>query len=175
MVEVDLDLIFCMNAKKYMIPKLLLKAVAEQESAFKVNAYRFEPAYYEWLKKAQPGRWDTRDPHIVSASYGVMQIMYTTAVGLGLPETFNAEDLYNPVINIELGAKLLRTLLNGIEAGNLHVKFGIWPFRIALARYNGGGGGNPNDAGVLRNQSYVDQVFSKWLAWRLKEKDSCYA
>jgi soluble lytic murein transglycosylase-like protein len=175
MVEVDLDALFCLDGKKYRIHKLLLKAIGIQESSLKTRAYRFEPAYFEWLKKKQPGRWDARDPRIVSASYGIMQVMYTTAVGLGFDEDFDPEDLYNPVLNIEAGARVFRANLDGIEKEGVHVKYGIWPYRIALARYNGGPWKNPDEQGVLRNIEYVNKVFGHWRRLRQTEEDICYA
>ena len=176
MVEtVDLGVLFCQNAKKYSIPKLLLKAVGIVESGLKTRAYRHEPAYWEWLKKTYPGKWDHRNPREIAASYGVMQILYTTAADLGLGNDFDFNDLYNPVINIELGARLVRTELTRIEASGVLVRAQQWPYKIALARYNGGGSGNPRQDGTLRNQPYVDKVFANWATLRTQEQDTCYA
>jgi soluble lytic murein transglycosylase-like protein len=176
MVEkVDLGPIFCQNAKTYSIPKLLLKAVGITESALDPNAYRFEPAYWEWLKKTYPGKWDSRNPREIAASYGVMQLLYTTAAALALGDNFDFHDLFNPVINIGLGARLLRTELTRIEASGIHVLTQQWPYKIVLARYNGGPSGNPRPDGTLRNQPYVDKVFKNWAELRKAEQDTCYA
>lgn len=157
---VDLDKIFCMNAKKYRLDKLLLKAVATVESSLKVRAYRFEPAFFDRYL-ATKEEWKNRDPNEVSASYGLMQLMFTTAHQLGFRGT--GEELYNPVYNVELGAKLLR---QNIDNKRLTTNTALWPIDIALARYNGGWKGNPRDDGTLRNQSYVDKV--KRAYWKLR-------
>ena len=163
---VDLDKIFCMNAKRYRLEKLLLKAVAMVESSLKVRAYRFEPAFFDRYL-AKKDEWKTRDPNEVSASYGLMQIMFTTAHSLGFRGT--AEELYNPVYNIGLGAKLLRQNMDGKKDTT---NTALWPMDIALARYNGGWKGNPGDDGTLRNQSYVDKV--KTAYWKLRgEEEDC--
>lgn len=169
---VDLDKIFCLNAKKYRIHKLLIKAVAKTESSLNVYAYRFEPDFFEWIKKHMP-EWKDGDPKIVSASYGLMQLMFTTAWQMGFRG--EAADLYNPVINVELGARLLRQLLDGIDAGTDHIKFGIWPVSLCLSRYNGGFSENPTENGKLRNQDYVNRVLKYWFEMRKAgEKDACY-
>jgi soluble lytic murein transglycosylase-like protein len=169
---VDLDKIFCINAKKYKVHKLLLKAVAKAESSLNVYAYRFEPAFFENILK-KTVEWKDQDPKIVSASYGLMQLMFTTAWQMGFRGA--AADLYNPVINVELGAKLLRQLLDGIEAGTDHIRCIIWPYALALARYNGGFSNNPTVNGGLRNMDYVKRVCAYWEEMKKAgEKDACY-
>lgn len=169
---VDLDKIFCLNAKKYRVHKLLLKAMAKTESSLDVYAYRFEPAFWDlYLKNS--AEWKDRDPKEVSASYGLMQLMFTTAWQIGFRGP--AVDLYNPVINVELGAKFFRYLLDGIEKGTNHLVYQLWPITIALARYNGGLTNNPTSNGKLRNQDYVNRVFKYWIEMRqLGEDDACY-
>lgn len=65
----------------------LVMAVMQIESAFKPLAYRAEP-------------------HINDASYGLMQVLYSTAVdrGFGGP----AEGLYDPETNIRIGMRHLK-------------------------------------------------------------------
>lgn len=165
----ELDKIFCMNSKKYRIPKLVLKAMAMRESSMNQRAYRYEPGFWERYMKNDP-KWVGADPAVVSASYGLMQLMWTTAAGLGFIGT--AEDLYNPVINIELGAKLLRQIVDRVLVEG-HVSKFIWlsPLAISLARYNGGRWKNPDDAGGIRNQKYVDGVLREWETFKSKEKE----
>ena len=164
--KVDLDLIFCTIAKKYRLEKTLIKAMAIVESALDVRAYRYEPMFWERYLKNNDA-WKDKDPKIVSASYGLMQLMFTTAWQLGFRG--QAEDLYNPVINVELGSKLMRQLIAVINSSS---NISLWPFDIALARYNGGSRGNPQADGSLRNQSYVDKV--KAAYWDLRgKKEEC--
>lgn len=158
-VKQDMDQIFANMAKKYKLPRLLLKAVAQVESALDPNAYRFEPGFWDRYLKNNP-EWRGKDPKVVSASYGLMQIMYTTAWSMGFRG--KATDLYDPLINIDLGAKLLRANIDSIEENKLHIKHQLWSIRISLSRYNGGSRGNPGSDNTLRNQSYVDKVFVKW-------------
>jgi len=153
---IDLDKIFCINAKKYNLPKIFLMAVAKVESAFKVKAYRFEPAFWTRYLEKNP-LWKDRDPKEVSASYGLMQLMYVVAWEMGFRGT--GEDLYNPVINIELGARLLRKHLDNLEGNG--VMF-YTPWALALARYNAGAGNNPNEHGMVPNPQYVGKVVSAY-------------
>lgn len=163
---VDLDLIFCTIAKKYRLEKTLIKAVAIVESALDVRAYRHEPMFWERYLKLQDA-WKDKDPKVISSSYGLMQVMFTTAWQLGFRG--QAEDLYNPVINVELGTKLIRQLLDRIGSST---NINLWPLDIALARLHGGSRGNPRVDGLLRSQMYVDKV--KVTYWELKgKKEKC--
>lgn len=155
----SLDQIFVNMAKKYKLPTLLLKAVAQVESALDPKAYRYEPGFWDRYLKDNLA-WKDKDPKVVSASYGLMQLMFTTAWSMGFRG--KAEDLYDPATNINLGAKLLRANINNVKEKKLHIKHQVWSIRIALARYNGGSRGNPDGNSTLRNQSYVDKVFVKW-------------
>ena len=158
-VKQSLDQIFANMAKKYKLPPLLLKAVAQVESALDPKAYRFEPGFWDRYLKNDP-EWRGKDPKVVSASFGLMQLMFTTAWSMGFrgKET----DLYDPMINVNPGAKLLRANINSIEEKKLHIKHQMWSIRISLSRYNGGSRGNPDGDSNLRNQSYVDKVFKAW-------------
>lgn len=164
--NLDLDLIFCTIAKKYRLEKNLLKAIALIESKLDVRAYRHEPEFFEQRLKFED-KWKNRDPKIVSSSYGLFQIMFTTAWQLGFRG--QAEDLYDPVINTELGAKLLRQLKDRVRTSpNIH----LWPLDIALARWHGGSRGNPRTDGLLQDQPYVNKVLGAY--WGLiGEKEDC--
>ena len=167
--EKEFDKIFCMNAKKFGLSKLLLKAVAIRESSLDPRAYRFEKGFWDKYLRNNP-EWMGRDIAEVSASYGLMQLMYVVAWEMGWRGV--AEDLYNPVINIELGAKLLRSHLDNIAKKGICNKFwNLRPVTVALCRYNGGAGGNPDNKGVLRNQKYADKVRHTWDALIDREKD----
>ena len=161
----EIKKICCMEAKKNRLDKVLLMAVIEVESAGDPKAYRFEPAFWERYLKNNDD-WKDRDAKEVSASYGLMQLMYTTAWGLGWRG--DGPDLYEPVINIKLGAKLLHDLIKSIAKSPDN---SLWPIDIALARYNGGYKNNPDPEGRLRNQGYLDKV--KRIYWKLRttEKD----
>lgn len=174
-ISAELHAIFCKNQREFQINRTTLKAIAQVESSWQPRAYRFEPELFKRLKEKDP-YWADKDPSIVSASYGYMQVLFTTAWVLGLkPANWKklthaefqelAESLYDPATSVMLAAKLLRQLLNKIWADGVPQKYeGISAMDIALARYNGGSWKNPDEHGGLRNQKYVNKV------WRAHEE-----
>ncbi len=76
---------------RYGVPFTWVKAIAGAESDWIPTAYRAEP-------------------QINDASYGLMQILYRTAKGLGY--TGQPNGLYEPATNIDLGARYIRDLIN---------------------------------------------------------------
>ena len=168
MAQLDLEKVLCSTGKKYGLPKLYLKSVATIESSLNPLAYRYEPMFWErYLKNHE--FWKTHDPKIVSASYGLFQVIYVTAYENGF--VGQAEDLYNPVFNAQIAGKILAKHLERVEKSGVHVKFKTWPLFIATCRYNGGSGGNPDDQGNLRNKPYADKVFKTWAELIDKENE----
>jgi soluble lytic murein transglycosylase-like protein len=88
------------------IPKELILATIATESAGQAQAKRYEPAFYERYirnnKKYKHLPWFD-EPERISSSYGLMQIMYTTALAMGFPEELEPEDLCDPYTNIHFG------------------------------------------------------------------------
>jgi len=157
----EFDTLFEKTGKDYHIKPLLLKAIAVRESTLNPKAYRYEPEYWEHYLKHLDS-WKDKEPTIVAASYGLMQILFTTASGLGFTGT--GEELYDPAINIDLGAKLLKQLLDKVLSRKQYETFPwLSPLSIVLALYNGGGWKNPDIEGNLRNQVYVDRVFETYI------------
>lgn len=74
---------------RWDVPENWIRAVIQTESAFNPSAYRAEP-------------------QINDGSYGLMQLLYSTAWGLGY--IGSAAGLYDPATNIDLGTKLLSQL-----------------------------------------------------------------
>lgn len=177
----ELHAIFCNNHREHQVGRTILKAIAQVESSWQPRAYRFEPELFKRLKEKDP-YWADKDPSIVSASYGYMQVLFTTAWVLGLRpanwrtlthEEFQAlaEAIYEPKYNIHLAAKLMRRLLNKVWADKIPQAFeGISAMDIALARYNGGSWKNPDEHGVLRNQKYVNKVWRAYEELKPKER-----
>jgi len=104
--------------------------------------------------------WKDKEPTIVAASYGLMQILFTTASGLGFAGT--ADELYDPATNIDLGGKALFEIMERLKKHD-YSNFDLWFIEIALARYNGGSFRNPDMEGKLRNQVYVDRVLETYI------------
>jgi len=91
----------------YKVPESWIRAVIQTESSFDPEAFRPEAS-------------------IGDASYGLMQLLYRTAKGLGYQGA--ATGLYDPETNIMLGTKLL---------GTLRSKYGD-DFRRIYSAYNSG-------------------------------------
>lgn len=132
----------------------LVMAVCLVESSGLTHAYRYEPGF--WLRyMADKPEWKDANPHRTSASYGLMQVMYTTAQQhgfVGLPES-----LFQPMIGLEYGCRHLRYLLD--KCNN--------DMEQALAQYNGGEKGNMERP--FRNSNYVQKVV-RWYA-SIKSKE----
>lgn len=77
-------------SQKYDVDPQLIFATIMTESEGDPKAFRFEP-------------------HLNDASYGLGQILYTTALSLGFTGT--AEDMYRPEINIDLIGKFHRNTI----------------------------------------------------------------
>lgn len=142
----DLDKLFCAMGKKYNFKAKFLKAMAIRESSLNEHAYRFEEKFFDRHLKDKD-EWKDRDPNEVSASYGLMQLMYTTAHGLGYRG--DGEGLYDPVVNVELGAKYMRKLVDKCKRERWHFDTPFNPMSMALARYNGGSYKIPDEDGWI--------------------------
>jgi len=120
-------------ASVYSVPESWIRAVIETESSFDPKAYRAEP-------------------RIGDASYGLMQLLYKTAQGLGY--TGPREGLFDPLTNIDLGTRLL---------SQLRAKYGD-DFKAVYSAYNSG---SPTlwqtSAQVGRNVERAFQNLTKWL------------
>lgn len=115
-------------AMNFGVDPILIEAVIQQESGGKADAFRFEPAFYQTYLKKNP-EYKGQNPRRIASSYGLMQIMYPTARELGFQG--NPEDLFDIGLNINLGTKLLKRLLDRFKGD----------VEKALAAYNGGPGG----------------------------------
>lgn len=131
-IKDDYDLLIADAAEKTGVPFAWIKAVIGTESDYIATAYRPEKA-------------------INDASYGLMQILYTTAKNLGY--TGAASGLFDPLINISYGSKLLAQLI---------ASYGL-NFNQVYSAYNSG---NPDAylthtdvaAHVNRAQAYLAEV-----------------
>lgn len=135
-------------AETYRVPVDLVVAIIEQESAGRAFAYRFEPTFYDRYL-ADNLAYAGREPARVSASYGLMQIMYPTAVDAGFQG--EPELLFVPAINLDVGCSLLAALIRWAK--------GDVP--QALAAYNGGRGGWQGDAATRYAVAVLDRLVSR--------------
>lgn len=134
---------------KHGLDPNVVQAVCMIESSGLTHAYRFEPKFWERYCKNNP-EWRHENPHRVSASYGLMQVMFPTAVELkALDRTEAPENLFIPIVGINAGCIVLVDRLRWAKQN----------LRSALAAYNGGKTlNNAPTASPLRNGDYADKV-----------------
>lgn len=139
-------------AETYRLDPELVIAVCMQESSGRTHAYRYEPGFWMRYLNGKP-EWDGMIPQRVSASYGLMQVLYVVARELGFPRQDPPEYLFVPAVGLEYGCRALRDRL-GWAKGDAPA---------ALAAYNGGKT-HDNAPGVepKRNQKYVTEAL-RWL------------
>lgn len=126
----------------------LVEAVVIQESGGKTHAYRYEPKFWARYLAKLP-QYVGSVPERVSASYGLMQMMYTTALQYGALAA--PELLFVPETGLAYGCKHLASLLKW-SGGNVE---------SALAAYNGGKADNePGHQPYLRNGQYAKAVLA---------------
>jgi len=119
----------------------LVEAVVITESSGQTDAFRYEPGFYTAYIKGK-AEYANAIPRRVASSYGLMQVMYTTATqyGFGLiPEL-----LFVPATGLRFGCLHLAKLLKWSEGD----------VRKALAAYNGGQG----NWRAAQPQQYVSKV-----------------
>ena len=133
----------------------LLKAIAIKESSLIPYSYRFGRGERRFYKRRIEGRADWTAhryydrPEIIAASWGLMQLLYTTAILVGFPREGDPWELMdNYLENIRYGARWFRM--------KLRICHHVAP---ALAAYNAGSA-NYRDDGTFQNQWYVDKVLA---------------
>jgi soluble lytic murein transglycosylase-like protein len=124
-------------------PKLVT-AVVLQESSGNTDAFRYEPAFFERYLAHKP-EYAGKPRRRVSSSYGLMQIMYSTARQHGY--TGDPETLFLPACGLEYGCRHLRLLLN--THGDVEA---------ALSAYNAGSPDSP------KGRQYAAKVLAKMKA-----------
>jgi soluble lytic murein transglycosylase-like protein len=134
-------------AKAQALDPDLVEALVLVESAGRTTAYRYEPNFFIKYMAGRP-EWKDLNPERVSASYGLMQVLFVVAVEVGYTAR-DPEHLFVPSIGLEYGCRKLAQLLTWSD-GNV---------TQALAAYNGGRGGNGKPP--FRNQVYADRVVAR--------------
>lgn len=146
-------------AGKHGLDPLLVEAVVLQESSGNTDAFRFEPDFWNRYLKLLPA-YDGANPRRVSASYGLMQIMFRVAVERGFDPALPPETLFVPETGLEYGCRQLAHLRDWARGRN------VPDDRLSeciLASYNGGTGGNdPSKNLPLRNAKYAREVLARY-------------
>lgn len=132
------------NACAFGLEPALVHAVVMAESSGRPYAYRFEPNFWRTYLANKP-EWSNQLPARVSASYGLMQIMYPMAWELGF--RYEPELLFVPRVNLFWGCQYLGELLRWAK-GDVDT---------ALASYNGGKGAGLK-APDYPNAGYIAKV-----------------
>ena len=139
-------------AARFGLDPDLVEAIVLTESAGKTHAYRYEPQF--WAKYLAPKpEWQHEHPERVSASYGLMQVLYVVAKEVGFKQSA-PEYLFVPDIGLEFGCRKLRQLLDWSKGNR----------EQALAAYNGGKKANTKPP--YRNQTYVNRVLAHYAHLR---------
>ncbi len=139
-------------SKKHGVPVPVIIATISTESSGEPESYRHEPGFYRRYIKGKT-QWK-KNPYYkeskrISASYGLMQIMYTTAYSVGFRG--EPEDLYDPERNIDAGAAYIASSFQRKQHG--------WdPPKIACA-YNAGSvrATNKNSWGMFHHPGHLDR------------------
>lgn len=136
----------------YDVPVPLIKAVIMTESSFNPKAYRAEPA-------------------ISDGSYGLMQVLFRTAVALGFPnDPAQHERLFDVDTNIDLGTKLLKQLIGryGMNPPDLYAAYNAGSVRKnAAGQYTNSKG----DTGVQLRVNRFMGIYATFLAEWEKTSD----
>lgn len=147
----------CDIAVKFALDPLLVEAIVLTESGGNTDAFRFENDFYNrYLKPLK--MYVGQNPRRISSSYGLMQIMWPTAVERGLSPTDPPEALFVPEKGIEFGCRQLAFLVAWAETftdATPQAKL-----EAVIASYNGGRGGNKPTETPKRNISYVRKVLA---------------
>jgi soluble lytic murein transglycosylase-like protein len=148
-------------ARRYNLDPDLVEAIVSKESDGQWFARRFEPGFYAKYLARNP-LYDHRDPHEVSSSYGLMQVMFTTAIEIGFAG--QPWELFDPAIALDLGCNYLMRLIVRASSkwrGPRDAVADDTILRSALAAYNGGGTGNEPDNLPDKNHEYADDVIAR--------------
>lgn len=121
---------------KYNVEPALIKAHIKQESNWDVNASRYEA-------------------HKGDASWGLMQLLLSTAKEVLGNSNLTTTQLIQPRVNIEAGAKFIAQLQS--RFGNM---------RDAIAAYNAGSPRIDPKTNKYINQEYVDKVTKNYEIYK---------
>ena len=123
-------------ANQYMLPTALVMGIIAQESGFNSLAKRYEP------------KLDT-------SSYGLTQILYTTAKDMGF--TGDEDSLFDDNVNLKFALKYLK---KQYDKYNQNIQDTISAYNLGTAK--------KLSSGKYANQQYVNQVLSYYMFYNAK-------
>jgi soluble lytic murein transglycosylase-like protein len=127
----------------FKLDPLLIEAIVNQESSHEADGFRFEPGFYRKYLKNHPD-YQGQIPRRISSSYGLMQVMYSTARDFGFKG--EPEELFVPRTSLTYGCRYFAYLLQKWAKGDV---------KKALAAYNGG----PGNWDAAKPQAYAKAVW----------------
>ena len=133
-------------------PVSVMESWVLQESSWNPNAVREEPGFYRrYVLPNLTTSWAKREQWQLATSWGLLQVMGQTAREMGFTGRYLPQ-LVDPSLSLYYGVKYL-----------MHQKArGDHSWSQALAAYNGGLGGTPdNRTAPYRNQFYVDEIIER--------------
>ena len=136
----------------------LIEAMVHVESRGRFDAYRYEPGFWRRYLQDHP-RYKGLKPEEVSASYGLMQIMYSTAVDQGYQGT--PWGLFDPRESLYWGSAYLAKQIQWARRMGPNAPSEV-QIASALAAYNGGRTGNLPDDEPDRNAAYAHDVLAEY-------------
>lgn len=122
--------------RRHGVDPALIKGFIQIESAWDVNASRYEP-------------------HIKDSSWGLMQVLLKTGKWMLQNDNLTISQLVTPKNNVEAGVRYIKYQLNRYK-GNV---------KDAIAAYNAGSVRKKKD-GTYVNQSYVDKVYRQYQRYK---------
>jgi soluble lytic murein transglycosylase-like protein len=129
-----LEDVITQKSAAYGVDPNLVRSVIQQESAWDINAKRFEPSLGE-------------------SSIGIMQVLLSTGRSILNRPTLTESELFDPNTNLEAGIKYL---------AYLQTQYGLLGQDAVIASYNAGSPKDPMRqpwvSGPFLNQSYVNSV-----------------
>ena len=131
----EIDSIITKASVAYGVPKALIKATIKVESDFNPSAFR-------------------QEPHLKDASWGLMQILLSTAKWITKNPDLTASALMQPEFNVYAGTKYLAYLMGRYK----NVK-------DVMAAYNAGSPRH-DASGAYTNQAYVDKSYKWYIIYK---------
>ncbi len=143
------------NAYCYDIPIEIVCGIISQESSWRADATRYEPAFQKRYIDPKYPKFSEKWRRDMSTSWGLMQIMGITARELG----FRGDpcELLNNPLGIKYGCKKLASLMRKYPDSNKDV----------IAAYNAGTARRDKN-GQYINKNYVNKVLEYAQEWAEK-------